>query len=74
MNGTVIRVFLSKGFGFVRGDEDGTSRFMHVSDLQPIQAFDHLREGQRVTFTPIDGQHGGENRGPRAIDVHIIGA
>lgn len=56
MTGTVIRVLLNRGFGFIRG-EDGLSRFVHATDVQPPEAFDRLHEGQRVEFIPAEGPH-----------------
>jgi cold shock CspA family protein len=66
MTGTVIRILLNRGFGFVRG-MDGLSYFMHAKDVSPRVAFDTMHEGQRVEFTP---QPGGD-RGPRAIEIKV---
>lgn len=54
MAGTVVRVFLNKGYGFVRGD-DGVSRFFEAREVVPPIAFDRMREGQGVTFLPTQG-------------------
>jgi len=67
MNGTVVRVLANKGYAFIRGD-DGVSRFAHAKDFVPLIAFDTLREGQGVCFTPIeDTKFGGNSQ--RAIEV-----
>jgi len=68
MTGVVVRVLLSKGFGFVRG-ADGLSRFVHARDVVPIQAFDTMREGQAVEFEPTQTE-----RGARAVDVRVTSA
>lgn len=64
--GVVIKVITSKGFCFVRGEDDGISRFTHASWVLN-KMFDTLREGTVVEFTPENG-----DRGPRAIDVRPI--
>jgi cold shock CspA family protein len=72
MKGTVVRVFLNRGFAFVRGD-DGVSRFLHARDVKNPLDFDHLYEGAGVEFTPrdfIDTNVGGNKL--RAIDVEVI--
>jgi len=69
VRGTVVRVFLSKGYGFVRG-EDGHVRFMQVSDFEPPIAFEHLREGQVLEFTPVENT--GKGNGLRAVRVRTV--
>lgn len=70
MNGTVVRVLPNKGYAFVRG-EDGVSRFAHARDFIPQIAFDTLREGQGVSFIPIeDPQFGGNSQ--RAVEVQCL--
>ena len=51
MIGTVIRVFLDKGFGFIRG-EDGRSRFIHASDLRKGEQWDLIKLNTHVEFDP----------------------
>ena len=60
-DGTVKRIVMDKGFGFIR-TADGTEYFFHRSSVDG--SFDSLREGQRVTF--VVGQ---SPKGPRAEDV-----
>jgi cold shock protein len=61
-NGTIKRLILDKGFGFV-ADESGSEYFFHQSACQGTP-FDQLREGQAVTF-----QTGQGPKGPRAERV-----
>jgi len=63
MNGVILKVFLTKGYGFVLG-EDNQSRFFHVRDLTQKDQFNQLHEGQKVTFTPTTTE-----KGPRATEV-----
>ena len=60
--GTIARLLIDKGFGFIR-DEGGIEHFFHRSSVRGA-VFELLREGQRVEFTPEDSQ-----KGPRAGDV-----
>ena len=66
-NGTIARLLIDKGFGFIR-DEGGIEHFFHRSSVRGA-VFELLREGQRVEFTPEDSQ-----KGPRAGDVRLIEA
>jgi cold shock CspA family protein len=76
MTGTVTKVLLNKGFAFVRGEQDGISRFVHAKDFIPEIAFDTLREGRGVTFEPALGPetNTGERpgNGQRAIKVRVV--
>jgi CspA family cold shock protein len=63
--GTIARLLIDKGFGFIR-DEGGTEHFFHRSSVRGA-VFELLREGQRVEFTPEDS-----GKGPRAGDVRLI--
>jgi len=68
MNGTIVRLHVDKGFGFIKG-EDGTDRFFHRSGLErTTRRFDELRQGDRVSFTDTEGP-----KGPRAIEVRVTG-
>jgi len=62
--GTIKRLVLEKGFGFVAA-ADGNEYFFHQSSCQDGQ-FTQLREGQAVTFTPGQGP-----KGPRAEQVRV---
>jgi len=63
--GTIARLLIDKGFGFIR-DEGGIEHFFHRSAVRGA-VFELLREGQRVEFTPEDS-----TKGPRAGDVRLI--
>ena len=60
--GTVKRLIIDKGFGFVAA-EDGSEYFFHRSACHGV-SFDDLREGQPVTFDKTQGP-----KGPRAENV-----
>ena len=59
--GTIKRL-TDKGFGFI-ATSDGTEYFFHQSACTGTR-FDHLREGQTVSFTVGQGP-----KGPRAENV-----
>lgn len=63
--GTIARLLIDKGFGFIR-DESGIEHFFHRSSVRGA-VFELLREGQRVEFSPEDSQ-----KGPRAGDIRLI--
>ena len=65
MNGTLKRLVIDKGFGFVQA-EDGTEYFFHQSACSGVR-FDDLREGQALTF-----QTGQGPKGPRAENVRAV--
>ena len=64
-SGTIARLLIDKGFGFIR-DEGGIEHFFHRSAVRSA-VFELLREGQRVEFTPEESQ-----KGPRAGEVRLI--
>jgi cold shock protein len=63
--GTIARLLIDKGFGFIR-DEGGIEHFFHRSSVRGA-VFELLREGQRVEFTVEDSA-----KGPRAGEVRLI--
>ena len=65
MNGTVKRIVIDKGFGFIRA-ADGSDYFFHRSACVDV-AFDDLREGQAVTF-----ERGQGPKGPRGENVRVV--
>jgi cold shock protein len=65
MNGTVSRVMIDKGFGFIKGD-DGQEYFVHRSALRDGSVFENLRDGQPVTFDATRG-----DKGLRAENVRV---
>jgi len=64
-SGTIARLLIDKGFGFIR-DEGGIEHFFHRSSVRGA-VFELLREGQRVEFTPEESQ-----KGPRCGEVRLI--
>ena len=50
--GTIARLLIDKGFGFIR-DEGGIEHFFHRSSVRGV-VFELLREGQRVEFITED--------------------
>jgi CspA family cold shock protein len=63
--GTIARLLIDKGFGFIR-DEGGVEHFFHRSSVRGV-VFELLREGQRVDFVVEDSP-----KGPRAGEVRLI--
>jgi len=64
-SGTIARLLIDKGFGFIR-DEGGIEHFFHRSSVQGA-VFELLREGQRVEFEVEESA-----KGPRAGGVRLI--
>ena len=60
--GTIARLLIDKGFGFIR-DEGGIEHFFHRSSVQGV-SFDGLNEGQKVSFDEEQSP-----KGPRAGNV-----
>lgn len=69
MTGTVTRVFLTRGFGFVAG-EDGESYFLHIDALQKVSCWEQMQQGRRVEFEP--SQTGSKGNGLRATKVRCV--
>jgi len=63
--GTIARLLIDKGFGFIR-DESGVEHFFHRSAVRGA-VFELLREGQRVEFSSEDSP-----KGPRAGEVRLL--
>ena len=70
MIGTVIRVFLDKGYGFIRGS-DGLSRFLHASDLQEGEDWDLIKLDTHIEFDSAESKSGKGN-GLKAINVRLL--
>ena len=62
-SGTIARLLIDKGFGFIR-DEGGVEHFFHRSSVRGA-VFELLREGQRVDFTVEESPKGRDPRCPR---------
>ncbi|HJO39485.1 MAG: cold shock domain-containing protein [Vicinamibacterales bacterium] len=65
-SGTIARLLIDKGFGFIR-DEGGIEHFFHRSSVRGGVVFELLREGQHVEFTVEESA-----KGPRAGEVQLI--
>jgi cold shock CspA family protein len=63
--GTVKKIVLGKGFGFITEDE-GDDVFFYRKQLDPSLVFGLDLIGQRVTFDTEEGQG---DKGPRAVNV-----
>ncbi len=64
-SGTIARLLIDKGFGFIR-NEEGVEHFFHRSAVRG-GVFELLREGQRADFTIEES-----TKGPRAGEVRVI--
>ncbi len=64
-SGTIARVLIDKGYGFIR-DEGGVEHYFHRSAVRR-GVFELLREGQRADFTIEES-----TKGPRAGEVRLI--
>jgi CspA family cold shock protein len=51
--GTIVRVNLERGFGFVKADTGGQDLFFHASAPEGV-TFVEVREGQRVAFAQVE--------------------
>ena len=62
MNGTVKWFNETKGFGFIQPDS-GPDVFAHFKEIAS-SGFKTLHEGQRVSFSIVEGQ-----KGPSAVNI-----
>lgn len=74
MVGTVTRVFLTRGFAFIRGDDnpngdDSEDYFAHVDEMRKKEDWEHMRAGRQVTFEP--GFGGKSGNGKRALQIEL---
>ena len=60
-----IRRLMDRGFGFIKGEEEG-DLFFHRNDLEGVE-FGSLREGQEVEFEKGQGRDGR----PQAVKVKL---
>lgn len=66
ITGTLGKIVLPRGFGFIRGD-DGVSYFLLADELTGTSwSGETVREGMRAEF-----EVGATERGPRARDVRL---
>ncbi len=61
--GTVKWFNVTKGYGFIRPDDDGKDAFVHITEVQR-SGLSGLTEGQRISFTLKK-----EARGNKAVDL-----
>ena len=64
--GTIARLLIDKGFGFIR-DDGGQEWFFHRTSVE-AGAFEELNEGQRVSFDDEPSA-----KGPRAGNIRAEG-
>ena len=62
--GTIGRL-MDRGFGFIKGEEEG-DLFFHRNDIEGVE-FESLREGQEVEFEKGQGRDGR----PQAVKVRL---
>jgi len=67
--GTIKKLVMERGFGFITPAAGGSDIFFHCSALPQKNDFDGLEEGQRVEFKEGDGKGGR----PKAEDVTVVG-
>ncbi|RZK16772.1 MAG: cold shock domain-containing protein [Hymenobacter sp.] len=60
--GTVKFFNETKGFGFIKLDDNGQDVFVHVTDL-----IDEIRENDKVQFEVAQGK-----KGPNAVKVSLV--
>ena len=66
MTGTVTRIFLTKGFGFIMG-EDGESYFLHATDCAPDERWERIQAGMAVEFEPSESGDKGNKLRARQV-------
>lgn len=67
LTGTISRLFLEKGFGFIKSPGAADEYFFHANALGAQGTFEQLREGLPVTFE----EEPSTGRGPRARHVMV---
>ena len=61
--GTIARLLIDKGFGFITPDEGNRDLFVHHTGIQ-ADGFRSLSEGARVEYEEEQG-----DKGPKAVNV-----
>ncbi len=61
--GTIRRVLLVRGYGFITGD-DGMEYFLQADDFLGEWTGEHIKAGARIEFIPLPTV-----RGPRALEA-----
>lgn len=65
VNGAVKFFNSSRGFGFIKRDDDGSEVFVHVTALNKAKLASDVKEGMKVSFEIETGKEGK----PRAINL-----
>jgi len=68
MRGTIKKLVMERGFGFIKPDGGGSDIFFHCSALPEKSDFDGLQESQQVTFSEGEGKGGR----PKAENVEAV--
>lgn len=66
MTGRIIKLVADRGFGWIRGDQDGVDYFFHYTEMQGEREFKSLLVGEAVHFTGVIPP-----KGPRATNVEV---
>lgn len=66
--GTIKKLVMDRGFGFITPDKGGDDIFFHCSALPQKGDFDGLTEGLKIEFTEGEGKGGR----PKAEDVKVL--
>ncbi len=67
MKGTITKVVVGRGFGFIRPDDKSGDIFFHVRDLDRSLPFDEQLAERRVEFEVVNG-----GRGLKAINTRGV--
>ncbi len=63
MEGTIKKIIVEKGFGFITVDGEEKDLFFHRNELKGVN-YDELKEGDRVSFEKTDSP-----KGPNATNI-----
>jgi CspA family cold shock protein len=66
--GTIKKLVMDRGFGFIKPDTGGSDIFFHCSAMPQKSDFDELTEGLTVEFTEAEGK---DDR-PKAENVRVV--
>ena len=68
LTGTVVRVVVDRGFGFIALSGGGENVFFHVRDVDPELGFDETLLERHVKFETITTEKGQRALYVRAVD------
>ena len=71
LKGTIMKVLLPRGFGFIQGDDGQEYFFLSTEFRQVPWSGENIFEGMRVEFSPTTDRRAKGN-GKRAIGVHLL--